>query len=161
MAQRQRQKSEYGQQLAEKQKIRSEYGLRERQFKNYFKKGKTPESIFGLLESRLDITVFKSGLAPTRAMARQMVSHGHVTVNERKVTIASYKVKVGDIIAIKEASKEKGIFGDFELRTKNYEPPSWISLDKKKKEAKVKASPDMREQELPFSFQTVIEFYSR
>lgn len=158
---RPRQKSEYGLQLAEKQKIREEYGLRERQFRRYFDKGEKPENIFSLLELRLDSIVFAAGFTPTRRMARQLISHGHMLVNGRKVTIASYQVRTGDVITVKETSAVKGIFSDYDLRTKNFDPPSWISLDKKKKEAKVKSLPDIKEQIQPFNFQTVIEFYSR
>lgn len=161
MAQRQRQKSEYGLQLAEKQKIRHEYGLRERQFRRYFDQGKDPEGIFALLETRLDVLVHRAGLASTRAMARQMTSHGHVTVNGRKVTVPSIKVRIGDIIAVRDASMEKGLFAEYDLRMKKYDPPSWISLDKKKKEFKLTSLPNIKENTQPFNFQTVIEFYSR
>ncbi|MEX0877940.1 MAG: 30S ribosomal protein S4 [Candidatus Spechtbacterales bacterium] len=158
---RPRQKSEYGLQLAEKQKIREEYGLREKQFRRYFDKGQKPENIFSLLEFRLDSIVFAGGFTPTRRMARQLISHGHMQVNGKKVTIASYQVRPGDIITVKETSAVKGIFADYEIRVKNLNPPSWLVLDKKKKELKVKSLPDIKEQIQPFNFQTVIEFYSR
>ena len=158
---RPRKKSEYGLQLAEKQKIRNEYGLRERQFKKYFNKGKKPDNIFSLLEYRLDSVVFRSGIGATRRMARQLVSHGHITVNGRKVTIASYQTRPGDVIEVKEASRQKGVFADYDLRMKNHEAPSWLKVDKKNKKVEVSANPNMQEQTQPFDFQTVIEFYSR
>lgn len=161
MAGRPKQKSEYGLQLAEKQKIRHEYGLRERQFRRYFDEGKDPERIFALMESRVDALVFRAGFAPTRRMARQMVSHGHMTVNGRKITVPSYRAKVGDIIGVRESSNDKGIWAEYDLRMKKYEPPTWISLDKKKREFKFVALPNTKEETQPFNFQTVIEFYSR
>jgi len=154
-------KSEYGLQLSEKQKIKREYGLREKQFRKYVDKGQNPDSIFNLLERRLDSVVFAAGLTPTRSAARQMVSHGHVMVDGRKVTIPSFRVEAKNLIQVKESSKIKGMFADFELRTKNYEPPFWLSVDKKKLEIKLKGEPDIRQQVQPFNFQTVIEFYSR
>ncbi|OGZ61452.1 MAG: hypothetical protein A3H51_03090 [Candidatus Spechtbacteria bacterium RIFCSPLOWO2_02_FULL_38_8] len=154
-------KSEYGLQLAEKQKIKREYGLRERQFKNYFSKGKSPDNIFVLLERRLDSIIFGAGFTPTRRAARQMVSHGHVLVDGRKVTVPSFNIIQKNIINIKEGSNQKGMFADLEFRTKNYDPPSWLSVDKKKLEVKLKGEPSIKEQVQPFNLQTVIEFYSR
>lgn len=158
---RPRQKSEYGLQLAEKQKIRNDYGLRERQFRGYFKKGKEPGNIYALLEARLDNAVYRAGFTPTRAAARQMVSHGHILVNKRKVTIPSYRIKIKDVILVRSLSNKKGMFADYKLRMKKFESPSWIKLDKNKMEAQIKATPDIKEQTQPFNFQTVIEFYSR
>ncbi|MDX1535288.1 MAG: 30S ribosomal protein S4 [Candidatus Spechtbacterales bacterium] len=156
-----RQKSEYGLQLAEKQKIRNEYGLRERQFRRYFDQGGDPAGIFTLLELRLDTLVFRSGFASTRRMARQMTSHGHITVNGRKTTVPSYSIKVGDVISVRDGSKDNGLWEEYEMRMKKHEPPSWITLDKKKREFKLNALPNIKEETQPFNFQTVIEFYSR
>jgi small subunit ribosomal protein S4 len=162
MAQRRpRQKSEYGLQLAEKQKIRIEYGLREKQFRRYFDEGRESSRIFALLESRLDNVVFRGGLAATRPMARQMVSHGHITVNGRKVTIPSYKVKAADVIAIREGSRDAGLFAEYDIRMKKFEPPTWLLLDKAQRQLTIKGRPDMSIEIQPFNFQTVIEFYSR
>ncbi|MYE38448.1 MAG: 30S ribosomal protein S4 [Candidatus Spechtbacteria bacterium SB0662_bin_43] len=156
-----RSKSEYGTQLAEKQKIRNEYGLREKQFRSYFTKGKEPYAVFALLEQRLDSVVFRSGFASTRPQARQMVNHGHITVDGRKVTIPSYQVRVGSVIAVRESSRQSKLFDDYDFRMKKFESPSWIVIDAKKKEARTKAKPDMQEQIQPFNFQMVLEFYSR
>ena len=162
MAQRRtKPKSEYGLQLQEKQKMKEEYGLRERQFRRYFDKGQKPDNIFALLELRLDSFIYASGFAITRASARQMVSHGHVLVNDKRVTVASYEVTPKDIVTIKENSRKKGMFADFALRTKSYKPPSWLAVDKKKMEIKLSGQPDVKEQITPFNFQTIIEFYSR
>jgi len=162
MAQRRtKQKSEYGLQLQEKQKMKEEYGLREKQFRRYFDKGQKPDNIFSLLELRLDSLVYASGFTATRASARQMVSHGHVLVNGKRVTVPSYYVGSKDTVIIKENSKQKGMFADFAFRTKNHKPPSWLAVDKKKMEIKLSGRPDIKEQVTPFNFQTIIEFYSR
>lgn len=154
-------KSEYGMQLSEKQKIRNEYGLREKQFRSYFDRGKEPNSVFELLERRLDSVVFRSGLANTRSKARQMVSHGHIVVNGRKVDIPSYIVEVGSVISIRPSSLESKLFEDYDFRMKKFETPSWLLLDSSKKESKLKSNPDIQEHTQPFNFQTVLEFYSR
>lgn len=156
-----KQKSEYGLQLAEKQTIKRDYGLRERQFKNYFEKGKNPEAIFSALESRLDSIILRSGIAFTRSMARQIVGHGHVLVNGRKINIPSARVKAGDVVSIRESSKGKGVFADYEMRIKKYEPSLWISLDKQKMQIKLLHTPSIKDQVQPYNFQTVVEFYSR
>ena len=156
-----RTKSEYGLQLAEKQKIRKEYGLRERQFRAYFDKADEPAGVFSLLEARLDSIVFRAGFAITRPQARQMVSHGHITVNGRKVTIPSFRVREGDLVAIREGSRDRKVFDGYDERMEKYESPSWISVDRKKREAKAKGAADIKEETQPFNFQTVIEFYSR
>ena len=161
MAQSRQTKSEYGIQLAEKQKIRKEYGLREKQFRTYFDKGKEPKVVFSLLELRLDNAVFRAGFATTRPQARQLVNHGHITVNEKKINIPSFKIKKGDTIAVKAGSQNKKVFDDYMQRMKKFEAPSWIVLDVKKKQAQARGVPDIREQVQPFNFQTVLEFYSR
>ena len=162
MAQRrQRQKSEYGLQLAEKKKIRDEYGLREKQFRAYFKKGKDSGVIFQLLESRLDNAVFRAGLTITRPAARQMVSHGHILVNNRKVTIPSYHLRQGDTFSVREQSRARGTYEDYDLRMKKFEAPGWMTLDKRKMESKIVENPNLKEEPQPFNFQSVIEFYNR
>src|SRR3989344_6161784 len=127
--------SEFGTQLQEKQKLKLSYGLRERQFKNYLlsaikqKAVNTADAVFYYLESRIDNLVFRMGLASTRAFARQLVSHGHILLNGKRVTIPSYRVKIGDEVTIREGSKSKGVFKDLNSLLKKYEPPAWISLD--------------------------------
>ena len=154
-------KSEYGMQLAEKQKIRNEYGLREKQFRSYFSRGKKPGSVFELLERRLDSVVFRSGFANTRPKARQMVSHGHIVVDGKKVNIPSYIVDVNSTISVRPSSQDGKLFEDYAFRMKKFESPSWIVLDSGKKESKLKSKPDIQEHTQPFNFQTVLEFYSR
>lgn len=132
--------SEYGAQLREKQKIKFSYGLRERQFSNYLKEA-TP--LFELLESRLDNVVFRLGFSDSRLGARQIVSHGHIMVNSRKVNIPSCRLKIGDKISIRPQSANKAVFKDLDIKLKKYNPPSWIKLDKIKKEGEIIGRPTL------------------
>ena len=121
--------TEYGAQLIEKQKIRFSYGINERQLSNYVKKATnvkgagTAEKFYEELEFRLDNVIYRMGLAATRRAARQMVSHGHLIVNDKKVTIPSFAVKVGDIIKIREGSKGKKLFEGIVEKNKDYTAP--------------------------------------
>ena len=129
--------SEYGRQLKEKQELKNQYNLREKQMKNYVKRalgkikhGDTPELLLQQLERRLDNVVFRAGFAPTRRQARQMVSHGHFMFNGRKVTIPSLQVKKGDVILVRPASVQRTLFKNLLLGIKKYEAPLWLSLNK-------------------------------
>jgi len=159
--------SEYGKQLSEKQKIKVIYGVRERQFRNYFDRAalsgqKTGEELMSLLERRLDNVIYRLGLATTRAQARQIVSHGHITVNGRKVTVPSFQVSISDEISLKERSKSKGMFKELDLRIKKYEPPVWLTLDKSSYKATVKRLPDTHATlDIPVEIAQIVEFYSR
>ena len=134
--------SEYGMQLTEKQKVKFIYGVGERQFRKYFeiassKKGITGENLLTLLESRLDNVVFRMGFAKTRAQARQYVNHGQFTVNGKKVDIASYIVKAGDVIAVKENKKDnKTIKENIELSAGRAMAP-WVEVDGKNMSGKI------------------------
>lgn len=132
--------SEYGLQLREKQKTKRFYGLQETQFRNLFdkaarKKGITGENLLILLETRLDNVVFRLGFASSRKEARQLVTHGHFTVNGRKVDIPSYQVKAGDIIKVKEKSASSPKFR--EIKDMTITVPSWVTVDVDKLEGKV------------------------
>jgi small subunit ribosomal protein S4 len=157
--------SEYGTQLIEKQKIRFSYGLSEKQLSNYVKKASaikgagTAEKFYEQLESRLDNVIYRMGLTNSRRASRQMVSHGHIIVNDHKVTIPSFQVKVGDIIKIREGSKVKKIFDNLTERLKDYTAPAWVSFDIKKLEGKVLDKPKNTETFLDLN--VVLEFYSR
>jgi small subunit ribosomal protein S4 len=158
--------SEYGQQLAEKQKVRWTYGVSESQFKNYFKeiagqKGNKEELLVGKLERRLDNVVFRLGWAPSRRLARQLVSHGHILVNQRKVNIPSYQVKEGDLIQIKEKSKKLAPFRDLKTALKKHQLPAWLSLDKQKLEGKVIGQPKIEDLGKVGEISMIIEYYSR
>lgn len=157
--------SDYGLQLLEKQKIRYSYGLTEKQFVNYVKdaiktKGvNAADKLYESLESRLDNTVYRLGIADTRSMARQMVSHGHLTVNGRRVTIPSYKVKVGDIVSAREGSRKSVLFSNLSKKLKDYNFPGWLTFDVNKIEAVVQGKP--KNDQTFLDFNTVLEFYSR
>lgn len=157
-------RSEFAAQLLEKQKIMFSYGLRDNQLKRIFqeaisKKEAVRGTIVKLLETRLDNTLFRSGFAPSRITARQYVSHGHILVNDKKVTIPSYRVKPGDVISIKPSSKELLIFKDLPANIKKYEAPEWLSLDKGKVESRVKSWPST--EDMTFDINVVVDYYSR
>lgn len=159
-------RSEFGAQLIEKQKIRYTYGIHEKQFSKYVKKSRldkktTPiQSLYKHLESRLDNVVYRLGLVETRPFARQVVGHGHIYVNGRRVTIPSYVVEKGDTISVRPASKTNKIFANIADRdiTKS---PNWLALDVKAMEGKVVGEPGSDELPLNLNFGSVIEFYSR
>ena len=156
--------SEVGQQLQEKQKIKVSYGLRESQMGRIFQKavknpGVTGEMIIQLLERRLDNTVFRLGLAPSRSVARQLVSHGHISVNSRKVTIPSYLVKIGDQISVRPKSRESGSLKGLSEWLKNYQQPVWLKLEKDSGEGRVVALP--KDLEVPFDVNMVVDYYSK
>jgi len=160
--------SDYGKQLLEKQKVRFTYGISEKQFKNLVKdavskKGKEgSETLYENLERRLDNVVYRLGLAPTRRMARQMVSHGHIVVASRKVTIPSFVVKEGDVVGIRGGSQNNGIFVNLEEKVKEgSQVPSWLKFDISKKEALVQGRPKLKQGESLLDLNTVIEFYSK
>ncbi len=158
--------SEHGYALNEKKKLKTMFGLREKQFKNCVfealsKKNEDAfQMIVKLLESRLDNAIFRLGFAATRASGRQMVNHGHILVNEKKVNIPSYRLKIGDKVSIKPSSLEKPLFKNFDILLKKYQAPSWLKLDKNKKEGSVLSPPCLEAQnEYQIDVQAIIEFY--
>lgn len=156
--------SGYGKQLKEKQKAKWMYGLMERQFRKYVeeaarKTGDTGKFLLTYLESRLDNVIYRCGLAPSRAAARQMVSHGHITVNGKKVNIPSYRVRVGEVIAVKEGKKNKKLFENKAQTLQKVEPPAWLALDANNLSAKVLNVPGNSNPN--FNPKVIIEFYSR
>lgn len=160
--------SEYGQQLKAKQKVKNIYRLLEKQFKSYIKSAvvskKDPyDAILRKLEGRLDNTIFRTGIAQSRDQARQIVGHGHITVNGKKINIPSYEIKTGDTVAVKENSKKTGFFSTLMPQwLKRYDPPAWISLDKEKMSAKINSLPTLVESGIQIKdLQAIIEFYSR
>jgi len=158
--------SEYGAQLAEKQKLRRIYNISERQLKKYFQeaakaKGVVTETLLKKLETRIDNAVFRLGLAESRMKARQIVSHGHILLNGRRVNIPSINLKRGDIIEIKKNSLKKSLFKNLETRLKKYKLPSWLSLDKKEMKATILGLPLKEEIEVPVDLFMVVEYYSR
>jgi small subunit ribosomal protein S4 len=160
-----RPKSQFGQQLLEKQKARFTYGITEKQFSRYAKKAlleKDPtQSLFRQVETRLDNAIYRAGLAKTRLQARQAASHGHVTVNGRRVTIPSMVVKEGDVIGIREGSQKSALFNDVAERQMALSAPAWIKVDPTKREATVIGVPTYVQAEAQFDLAVVLEFYSR
>ena len=158
--------SEYGDRLREKQKVKRFYGLLERQFMRYFHeaermRGNTGELLLQLLERRLDNVVYKLNFAPSRKAARQLISHGHVYVNDRKVDIADYTIRIGDKITTKDSQKSvKKIKQQLESNP-NYTTQSWLQLDRGKPEATVVALPTRDDVQIPVEEQLVVEFCSR
>ena len=156
--------SNYGVQLQEKQKVRFMYGLNEKQFKKTFEdagkmKGVHGENLFKLLESRLDNLVYRIGFATTRRGARQLVNHGHITVNGKKVNIPSYRCKVGDVIAIKEADKELAIVkSSLEALSKRVD---FITYDEAKMAATFVRYPERSELNGEINESLIVEFYNR
>ncbi len=156
--------SVYGKQLAEKRKVQKIYGLRERQFANYVKeaatkKGNTGEYLLNFLEARLDNVVYRIGLASSRRMARQITNHGLIAVNGKKLDVPSYRVRVGDIITVKETAKQKTLFNKISEKLAKIEATSWLAVDAKQVSAKMLNVPSV---ETPsFDIKLVIEFYSR
>ena len=158
--------SEYGRQLAEKQKLRRIYNINEKQLKKYFKealksKKIVTDSLLLRLETRIDNVVFRLGLAESRTKARQIVSHGHILLNNKKVNIPSINLKKNDVIQVKKSSLKKPLFKNLETKLKKYKAPSWLSLDKKELKATILNMPSREETDLSVDLQMIVEYYSK
>ncbi len=157
----------YGLQLREKQKVRRIYGILERQFRTYYQKasrmkGVVGENLLALLERRLDNVVFRIGFGASRAQARQIVSHGHVEVNGRKVNIPSYLVKPGDLVAIRETHRKHAGSAAALESTSHMMTPAWLEVDRENMNAKVTGQPRRDELvQIPINEQLIVELYSR
>ena len=164
---RPRPKSDFGLQMLEKQKARYSYGIGERQFAKYVaealakKTTKTDELLYERLETRLDNVAYRLHLAPTRQAARQMVSHGHIMINDVRITIPSYNVKLGDKVKIREASAKKILFANLAEKLKDAMPPSWLKFDAEKRAGEVQGKPKLVKSELVFDIAAILEFYRR
>jgi small subunit ribosomal protein S4 len=164
--QRRRKVSEFGIQLREKQKVRKTYSIMEKQFRNYFekaeqRKGMTGENLLRLLEMRLDNVVYRMGLARSRAEARQLVSHGHFTVNGRPTNIPSYPTKAGDRIEVRESRRGREYFKTASETIKAAQIPDWVSVDAAKLSGSIVTEPVREQMPLEFNEQLVVEYYSR
>ena len=159
--------SEYGVRLVEKQKARFMYGVLERQFRNTFDRarrmpGETGENLFSLLERRLDNVIYRMGMATTRAQARQLVNHGHVTVNGIKTDIPSFTVKVGELIAVKDGSRKLTYFQNVSAAGgSGGRIPAWISLEPNDMAARVVSLPTREDAEQGIRAQLIVEHYNR
>lgn len=156
--------SEYGLQLREKQKAKRFYGVPETQFRNLFEKaakkqGKTGENLMIFLETRLDNVVFRLGFAASRKEARQLVTHGHFTVNGKKADIPSMEVKAGDVIKVKERSVSSPKFK--EIKEMSITVPAWMTVDVDKLEGKVVAMPRREDIDTPIAEHLIVELYSK
>jgi small subunit ribosomal protein S4 len=162
---RRRKQSEYGSQLAEKQKAKYTYGVLERQFRNLFDKAATASGITGevllqLLESRLDNVVFRLGIAPTRAAARQLVGHKHITVDGQVVNIASYSLKPGQVVGVREKSKSLEVIGTA-LAGFNHSKYPWLEWDENTKSGKFLHRPERADIPENIKEQLIVELYSK
>ena len=164
--QRNKKLSEYGTQLREKQKTKAFYGVGEKQFRKYFemaenKKGITGEILLQILESRIDNVVYRAGFGASRAQARQLVNHGHFEVNGKKVDIASYLVKPGDVIALREIKKDNKIIKENVEINASKPVPEWIEKDNEKVQAKILRLANREDVDIPVEEHLIVELYSK
>ncbi len=157
--------SDFNRQLLEKQKLRLTYSLTERQFSSYVKaalaSGENPtQHLFSNLESRLDSVLYRAGFASTRRAARQLAAHGHFEINNRRVTIPSYRLAVGDTVRLRDGSRSSALF-QIDERLKEHRPPSWIACDAEKRECVLHAAPQWGTQDSVVDFGAVFEYYTR
>ena len=158
--------SEYGRQLLEKQKMRDIYGLSEKQFRCVYQKaakakGQTGDVMRQVLERRLDNVLYRAGFAMTRMQARQFVSHGLFLVDGTRVTCPSFSVKEGNVITVRERSKNSAVFGPIQAAHDKYMPPKWLKVDSGGLKIEIAALPEAEEAEQVVDVQQVVEFYSR
>lgn len=158
--------TEYGLQLREKQRARRIYGVLERQFRRYFdlaerQKGITGENLLRLLERRLDNVVYRLGFARSRVEARQLVRHGHFTVNGRRVSIPSYLVRIGDEVAVAEKSREMPLFAGIAESVAQKTPPPWLEVDAERMLGRVLGLPAREDIDVPIQEHLIVELYSR
>ncbi len=158
--------SDYGLQLREKQKVRRTYGVLEKQFRNLYKeaarlKGNTGENLLALLEGRLDNVVYRMGFGSTRAEARQLVSHKAIVVNGKVVNIPSYKVKVNDVVGIREKAKKQARIASALEISEQREKASWVEVDSKKLEGVFKRAPERSDLSADINEQLIVELYSK
>ena len=161
-----RQESEYGRQLREKQKAKFIYGVLEKQFRGYYDKAKkmqgvTGENLLGLLERRLDNVVYRLGLANTRRQARQLVRHGHFTVNGKLVDIPSALVSANDVIAVAEKSQASAFFKELKESSNALSAPAWLQADQSNLTGTVTRFPNRDEIDVPVNEQAIVELYSK
>ena len=164
--QRRAKKSEYATQLTEKQKVKFVYGIQEKQFRNYYEKaarmsGNTGENLLTLVESRLDNVVYRLGFANSRRQARQLVNHGHFTVNGNRVNIPSYLIKVGDVVAVCEKSVSNAFFKGLKEADAFVAAPKWLDRDKNTLTGKVIATPTKADIDFDIAVHLIVELYSR
>jgi len=163
---RRRKKSDYALQLRAKQKAKRVYGVLERQFRRYFqeaerRRGLTGSNLLIMLESRLDSVIYRLGFAASRPQARQVVRHGHVEVNGRKVDIPSYLVQPGDVVAVRPNSRPKPLFREMALDLEHRSVPDWLSRDDQSMSGHILALPTREDIDVTLDEQLIVEYYSR
>ncbi len=163
---RRRKESEYGMQLREKQKAKFIYGVLEKQFRGYFKRaksmqGQTGENLMTILETRLDNVVFRLGFARTRKEARQMVSHGHICVNGRRVDIPSFRVRPGELVSVAPKAKELLVVKSALVSNERVQVPAWLEIDIEKLQGSVLSLPTRDQIDLDINEQLIVELYSK
>ncbi len=163
---RPRKMSEYGRQLREKQKLRRMYGVLERQFRHYYARanrmeGKTGDRLLQLLERRLDSLVFRMGFAPSLASARQLVRHGHIQVNGRKVNIPSYRARAGDVVVVQEKSRQLPVVQNGARVAEQRPKPSYLEVDRGSFQGKLLHVPEREDIQVPVEEQLIVELYSK
>jgi len=164
--QRRAKKSEYATQLTEKQKVKFVYGIQEKQFRNYYEKaarheGNTGDNLLSLIERRLDNVVYRLGFANSRRQARQLVNHGHFTVNGNRVNIPSYLIKVGDVVAVSEKSVSNNFFKAMKEADAFVAAPQWLDRDKNTMTGKVVAMPTKADIDFDIAVNLIVELYSK
>ena len=157
--------TEYGTQLREKQKVKKIYGLLEKQFRGYYDeadrlKGETGKNMLQLLERRLDNVVYRMNVGSSRSQSRQLVNHGHITVNGNRVTIPSYIISAGDVISVKKGKEKKPFFKDFKDRP-HVTVPKWLEFDRTKLNGKIIALPEREDIDMDIREQLIVELYSK
>ena len=163
---RRRKESEYGMQLREKQKAKFVYGVLEKQFRGYFKRAKampgvTGDNLMQILESRLDNVVFRLGVAKTRKEARQIVTHGHIHVNGRRVDIPSFRVRPGDLVSVAPKAKELLVIKSALVSNEGVQVPAWLEVDIEKLQGSVLTLPERDQIDLDINEQLIVELYSK
>ena len=164
--QRRAKKSEYATQLTEKQKVKFVYGIQEKQFRNYYEKaarheGNTGENLLSLVERRLDNVVYRLGFANSRRQARQLVNHGHFTVNGNRVNIPSYMIKAGDVVAVSEKASSNAFFKALKENDAFVAAPKWLDRDKNTLTGKVIAMPTQADIDFEIAVNLIVELYSK
>ena len=164
--QRRAKKSEYATQLTEKQKVKFVYGIQEKQFRNYYEKaakheGNTGANLLSLVERRLDNVVYRLGFANSRRQARQLVNHGHFTVNGTRVNIPSYLIKAGDVVAVCEKSVSNAFFKNLKEADAFVAAPKWLDRDKNTLQGKVIAMPTQADIDFDIAVHLIVELYSK
>ena len=164
--QRRAKKSEYATQLTEKQKVKFVYGIQEKQFRNYYEKasrmeGNTGAELLTFCERRLDNVVYRLGFANTRRQARQLVNHGHFTVNGSRVNIPSYLIKVGDVVAVSEKSASNAFFKALKEADTFVAAPKWLDRDKNTMSGKIVAMPTHGDIDFEIAVHLIVELYSK